>query len=321
MSSTGPCAKCWASHAQQAGSLVEAGRLRFDFSHSERGRRATELGEIERLANTRLIENGHVTTRLTTKEEAEKEGALAFFGDKYGDTVRLVKIGQFSVELCGGTHTHTAAQVGPLVVSSESSIGSNIRRVEALTGGSGLRPTSGLEGWPRRSWPAPANLPLRGTRSGQDAARTDRRTRRPTGFFSPAGSRQPRRPISPGEADMVRRLQADRFGTARTQHRTIPAAGNVDSRSNRERGGGRGGSDFGGKGSLVGTVSRDLVGAGVSAAESDRWRGAGDGGGGSRDPEPCPRRAVLMAASSLVRSETVQEEAAAALAARSSSSN
>ena len=61
-------------------------------------------------------------------------GALAFFGDKYGDTVRVVQVGSFSTEFCGGTHTHTSAQVGPLLVTSESSIGSNLRRVEALTG-------------------------------------------------------------------------------------------------------------------------------------------------------------------------------------------
>ncbi|MGH8928395.1 MAG: alanine--tRNA ligase, partial [Acidimicrobiia bacterium] len=121
------------THAHQAGSLVESGRLRFDFSHFS-AVSPTEVAEIEAAANRRLIENGRVSTSITTKEEAERQGALAFFGDKYGDTVRLVRIGQFSVELCGGTHTHTAGQVGPLVVLGESSIGSNIRRVEALTG-------------------------------------------------------------------------------------------------------------------------------------------------------------------------------------------
>ncbi len=125
-------------HAHQAGSLVESGRLRFDFSHFS-AVAPTEIAEIESLANHRLIENGHVTTTITTKEEAERQGALAFFGDKYGDTVRLVKIGHFSAELCGGTHTHTAAQVGPLIVLGEASIGSNIRRIEALTGETAYR--------------------------------------------------------------------------------------------------------------------------------------------------------------------------------------
>ncbi len=120
-------------HASQAGSLVESGRLRFDFSHFS-STSATELDEIERLANLRLIDNSTVTTTVTSKDEAQEMGALAFFGDKYGETVRVVKVGDFSVEFCGGTHTRTAGEVGPLIVTSESSIGSNIRRVEALTG-------------------------------------------------------------------------------------------------------------------------------------------------------------------------------------------
>ena len=120
-------------HATQAGSLVEPGRLRFDFSHFAQ-LAPEELGEVEARANEKLIDNAPVKTTVTTKEEAEEMGALAFFGDKYGDTVRVVQVGEFSVEFCGGTHTHTSAQVGPLLVTSESSIGSNLRRVEALTG-------------------------------------------------------------------------------------------------------------------------------------------------------------------------------------------
>ena len=120
-------------HASQAGSLVEPGRLRFDFSHFTQVA-PQELAEVEARANEKLIENERVKTTVTTKKEAEEMGALAFFGDKYGDTVRVVQVGGFSTEFCGGTHTHTSAQVGPLLVTSESSIGSNLRRVEALTG-------------------------------------------------------------------------------------------------------------------------------------------------------------------------------------------
>jgi alanyl-tRNA synthetase len=120
-------------HAGQAGSLVEAGRLRFDFSHH--GQVAAEdLMVIEAEANRRLIANHQVTTVVTTKEDATDMGALAFFGDKYGSTVRVVKVGDFSTEFCGGTHTSTSAQVGPLVMLGESSIGSNLRRVEAHGG-------------------------------------------------------------------------------------------------------------------------------------------------------------------------------------------
>ncbi len=121
------------SHAAQAGSLVESGRLRFDFSHFAALADA-EIAEIEARANRRLIDNARVETVVTSKEEAKSAGALAFFGDKYGEQVRMVRVGDYSVELCGGTHTATAGEVGPLVVLGESSIGSNIRRVEALTG-------------------------------------------------------------------------------------------------------------------------------------------------------------------------------------------
>ncbi|MGD2060703.1 MAG: alanine--tRNA ligase, partial [Acidimicrobiia bacterium] len=94
-------------HANQAGSLVEAGRLRFDFSHFSQVA-PEELADIEAEINERLIANARVSTTVTTKEEAEKMGALAFFGDKYGEVVRVVSVGDFSTEFCGGTHTHTS---------------------------------------------------------------------------------------------------------------------------------------------------------------------------------------------------------------------
>lgn len=120
-------------HARQNGSLVEAGRLRFDFSHHA-ALEPDELAEVERLTNERIIENDRVRTIEATKEEAEKMGAVAFFGDKYGEQVRVVSAGGYSLEFCGGTHTVSTGQVGPLLISTESSIGANIRRFEALTG-------------------------------------------------------------------------------------------------------------------------------------------------------------------------------------------
>lgn len=120
-------------HVHQAGSLVAPDRLRFDFSHFEAVNHES-IAHIERTINERIIANEAVTTIETSKEDAEKMGAIAFFGDKYGSTVRVVKTGDFSTEFCGGTHVPSTGQVGPLVLVGEGSVGSNIRRVEALTG-------------------------------------------------------------------------------------------------------------------------------------------------------------------------------------------
>ncbi len=125
-------------HASQAGSLVADGRVRFDFSHFS-GLDPEELAEVEWQVNRRLIANAGVNSTVTTNDEAREMGAIAFFGDKYGEKVRVVRIGDYSLEFCGGTHTHTAGQVGPLLLISESSIGSNIRRLEAVTGEAAYR--------------------------------------------------------------------------------------------------------------------------------------------------------------------------------------
>ncbi len=99
-------------------------------------RRARRRGTGRRRGqvNARIVENAAVSTVVTTKEEAEAMGALAFFGDKYGDEVRVVRAGDYSIEFCGGTHVHTTGQVGPLILVSEGSVAANTRRVEALTG-------------------------------------------------------------------------------------------------------------------------------------------------------------------------------------------
>ena len=121
------------THVKQAGSLVAPDRLRFDFSHY--GPLAPEeLARVETLANERVLANEPVRAYETTKEEAERIGAIAFFGDKYGEFVRVVEAGGRSVELCGGTHVGALGMIGPISVVSEGSIGANLRRIEALTG-------------------------------------------------------------------------------------------------------------------------------------------------------------------------------------------
>ena len=120
-------------HAQQAGSLVQPGRLRFDFPHFSALDDDT-LRAVEQLVNTRVLADPDVVTEVMGLEEAKAEGAVANFGDKYGQVVRVVTIGDFSKELCGGTHVRTGAGIGTVTIVREESIGSNTRRVEALTG-------------------------------------------------------------------------------------------------------------------------------------------------------------------------------------------
>jgi alanyl-tRNA synthetase len=120
-------------HVKQQGSLVAPDRLRFDFSHYA-ALTHDEIRRIEDLANAEILSNAPVRHYETTKDHAASLGAIAFFGDKYGDLVRVLEAGDHSIELCGGTHVGALGDIGPLKIVSEGSIGSNIRRIEAVTG-------------------------------------------------------------------------------------------------------------------------------------------------------------------------------------------
>ncbi len=119
-------------HVKQAGSLVGPDRLRFDFSHYS-AVTDVEIDQIEAIANREVLENMPARAYETTKDEATALGAIAFFGDKYGDIVRVLEAGS-SVELCGGTHVKAMGDIGTIKIVGESSIGSNLRRIEAVTG-------------------------------------------------------------------------------------------------------------------------------------------------------------------------------------------
>ena len=121
-------------HVKQAGSAVRPDKLRFDFTHPQ-ALTADERTEVERRVNERVFENLPVRTYETTIDEARTLGAMMLFGEKYGEIVRIVDIGGWSMELCGGTHVRSTAEIGPFVILGESSVGSGARRIEAFTSG------------------------------------------------------------------------------------------------------------------------------------------------------------------------------------------
>ena len=269
-------------HANQAGSLVEDGRLRFDFSHF-RPVAPAEAAEVEELVNRKVADNHGVATLETSKDEAEAMGALAFFGDKYGEQVRVVSVGDFSVEFCGGTHVGASAEVGPLLITSESSIGANLRRVEALTGMAayrharqvrdGLADVGRFLGVPFDE--VPARVRRLAEKADELAAELDRRMQ------------QARSSLAADLAGEAQRGGAVPWLVAELEDHPQGALREVGVQVRDRLGSGVVvlGSMVAGKGALVGVVSPDLVSRGFSASDLVMAGARVLGGGGSRDPE------------------------------------
>ena len=137
--------KVLGDHVHQAGSLVEPDRLRFDFTHFE-AISPEELRQVEELVNDAVLEGYPVVTEELPIEEAKKKGAVAMFGEKYGETVRVVEMSDFSVEFCGGTHVDNTAKAGPFRIKSESSVASGVRRIEATCGKLSLKAMESSQG-------------------------------------------------------------------------------------------------------------------------------------------------------------------------------
>jgi alanyl-tRNA synthetase len=269
-------------HVHQEGSLVAENRLRFDFSHFK----SVEPGElmgVERAVNERVVENSRVTTVETSKDDAEKMGALAFFGDKYGDRVRVVKAGNYSTEFCGGTHVPTTGQIGPLVLVSEGSVAANTRRVEALTGIAGYEHLLSI----REQLRDTASL-LRAQESGVvDATRAltlrlKDQEERIASFEEKARGETAGKVLDDAESYNGHKL------IVAVQDAMSPDELRSLAFQLRDRiGSGIGilGSNFEGKAVLLTFATKDLVAAGVSAGEITAVAAKVVGGGGSRDPE------------------------------------
>ncbi|MEA2972069.1 MAG: alanyl-tRNA synthetase [Actinomycetota bacterium] len=272
-------------HVKQAGSLVAPDRLRFDFSHYA-AVTPEELQRIEDLANQQVIENEEVRSTEMSQTEAAERGAIAFFGEKYGDVVRVIEAGHRSVELCGGTHVHALGTIGPIKILGESSIGANLRRIEAVTGRASLdrirdeKATLGRAATLLRV--APPEVPERVEKliEEQKALADQIRQLRKAGASGRAGE------LALGAVDGVVVARVD--GTSRDDLRDLALAV-------RDQPGVRavvlGGAPEGGGAALVAAVVKD---AGLLASDliADAARTVGGGGGknpdiavaGGRDP-------------------------------------
>jgi alanyl-tRNA synthetase len=270
-------------HAKQQGSLVDAGRLRFDFAHFS-SVTPQELAAVEEEVNRHLIDDPAVHVWHTSLAEAEAAGAIGLFGEKYGTVVRVVDIGDFSRELCGGTHVGHGSQVGPVRVLGESSIGANLRRVEALTGMDALR----YFDHERRLLAEMAVL-LRAR--PEDAPEQLRRRLEQLAEALRELERLRQIDLAGRAAELAGRARPADGGWLVVERVAGASADELRQLANSvrdRRGAGPGvvvlGSDQGGRGNLVGLITNDLANAGASAREvvvpAARIVGGGAGGKG-----------------------------------------
>ncbi len=285
------------SHVRQAGSLVAPDHLRFDFTHTE-AMTEEQIAEVQRLVNENIRQDLPVETRQTAYDQAMSEGVLAFFGEKYGDEVRVVEVdpmaSKSSAELCGGTHCHRTGEIGMLVITGESSIGAGMRRIEALTGRgaeeyvraqqSALDGIARRLGAPRDAVPAKVEALL----ADLDAQRkkVERLERaQARGAGPPAGKRETQTidgiSVSAAEVEATSEQALRYFGDS--AKREIEGAGTAVF-----------GAVIDGKPAFVAVASKDAIARGLTAdalvREVARLAGGGGGGrpdmatGGGKDP-------------------------------------
>ncbi len=267
-------------HVRQQGSLVAPDRLRFDFSHFE-GVSAETLDEVEAAANEQILSNEAVRAYETTREHAESIGAIAFFGERYGDVVRVVEAGPESIELCGGTHVGALGSVGPLKLLGESSIGANVRRVEALTGEASFAQTQSTEEVLRELAASlnvsPTEVPER-VEKLQDQIRELREEVEAMRSWQAAG--EAKELASRAEDGVV---VARRDGLTPDDYRQLAGATRDELGSGVVVVGGAGADPA--KAGIAAAVSKDLQERGVSAAEVVAGAARTLGGGTAKNPD------------------------------------
>jgi alanyl-tRNA synthetase len=269
--------------ATQRGSKVEKDQFRFDFAH-KRALTPEEVLKVEDEINARIAEGAPVATRILRLEEAKKLGAMALFGEKYPDPVRVVSMGQFSVELCGGTHLSNTGQVGFCKIVSEEPVAKGVRRVVAMTGPRALQRIRDTENLLKElvglmKTPQPEDLPRRIV-ALQDELRDVKK--------------QLEAQTSESVAEVAEELfaQAEEVGGAKIIARATDVTNRETLREfiDRLRGKGRSvaillGSATDGKVSLTAAVSKDLVQRGISASDCVRTAAKIVGGGGGGRPD------------------------------------
>ena len=268
-------------HVHQAGSLVADDKLRFDFTHYT-AVEPEELHDVELLSNHRVIDNDEVMTIETTKQEAEAMGALAFFGDKYGEDVRVVVAGDYSTEFCGGTHVPSTGQIGPLIVTSESSIAANTRRIEAVTGTAAYEYLAKLRRDLEEAAGALGTQPGRLVEAAEAMALNSKALAERIEQFE----QEARSSAAVDLLDQVEELNGRSMLVAKQHDLTGDAlrALAFQIRDRLPSGICVLGSSSGGKGAIIAFVSDDLVADGISAGEVIAGAARTLGGGGSRDP-------------------------------------
>ncbi len=269
-------------HVNQAGSLVEPERLRFDFTHFQPVK-PDELKKIEARVNEMILANLEIDTTIGTFEEAKKSGAMALFGEKYGDEVRIVKMGDYSKELCGGTHLRTTAEAGMFKILAEGGIGAGLRRIEAVTGDGVMRYIAEREALLEEVSATLKTTPGELARRAEGIVRDLREKEKELEILQAKLARYE----AAGILDRVREIKGVKALAARVSAPDMDALRNMGDMLREKLGSGVVilGAVNEGKVNFVGMATKDLLDRGIHAGNIIREvaRVAGGGGGGRPD--------------------------------------